>query len=225
MPQPADTARFVVAGLDLSGPSNPEDTALAWFALLPDGPAYRGHRTGVTDRELLETLGGFYAGHEVILGIDAPLSYRDGGGRRDCDADLGAALGDADRSFVGVMAPTYSKMGWLTLRGVGLTRTIELMPQAHRIRIVEVHPGAAMALRGAPAAALQNYKAGNSGHLRELADWLGRAGLGGIPAELRRSSHGIDACAAALAAWKWHDGRPAWLAEAAPPARPYDFAC
>ena len=224
MPETLHKAAFIYMGLDLSGPSNPEETALSWFEIEGDGLSCLGHRSNASDDSILELLRDLYDRHEVLLGIDAPLSYQDGGGRRDCDVALSAALKERDLGFIGVMAPTYSKMGWLTLRGMGLARNIELAPEGHRVRIVEVHPGATMGLHGAPREALQTYKRGDAGAVKELAFWLGSQGLGALP-EFEARSHGLDSCAAALAAWKWHRGDSAWLAEAKLPERPYDFAC
>ena len=220
----AKNSRLVFMGLDLSGPSNPDDTALAWFGGEGDRLSRMGHVEGAGDDYILELLTDLYDRHEVLLGIDAPLSYHDGGGRRDCDTELSSALKKRGLSFIGVMAPTYSKMGWLTLRGMGLARRIELTPQAHRVRIVEVHPGAAMGLHGAPPDALRRYKRGDAGAVQHLADWLTDEGLDTLP-DLGKSSHLLDSCAAALAAWRWHTGGSAWIAQAKLPQRPYDFAC
>ncbi len=211
-------------GLDLSGPSNPGDTALSWFAPEEAALSFAGQLTDTGDSGILDLLRDLYDRYEVLFGVDAPLSYQDGGGRRDCDTDLSSRLTDEGLDFIGVMAPTYSKMGWLTLRGIGLARSIELMPEAHRVRIVEVHPGATMGLHGAPKKALRRYKRGDMQAIHALQSWFAEEGMGGLP-EFDSSSHVVDSCAAALAAWRWHTGDSAWLAEARPPERPYDFAC
>jgi len=91
-------------------------------------------------------------------------------------------------------------------------------------RIVEVHPGAAMALRGAPIDDVRTYKT-DSGAQQQLLGWLFSQGM--ICKQLHQNpeDHAVAACAAALAAWKWDRGETRWVEPAAPPHHPYDFAC
>ena len=220
-----DKAHVIYAGLDLGGPAHPEATVLAWFRAGEGVLAYEGHVWPASDGTILSRLRALTVTDEVILGVDAPLSYRDGGGMRDCDRALLDELRRKGLGFVGVMSPTFRGMAWRTLRGIGLARSIELLPEAHRIRIVEVHPGAALGLRGAPAAALKRLKEGAHGARAELRQWLARGDFRRLPDGFPGTGHEMDSAACALAAWKWHEGKPAWLAPAQPPQRPYDFAC
>jgi len=223
---PTDERRIVFLGLDLSGPAKPENTVLTWLRRDAEGLRYIGHLCAASDGDIVGELAALTVEDEVILGIDAPLSYKDGGGFRQCDKDLQAALRQKELvHFVHVMSPVFGGMAWLTLRGIVLSRTVELLPEAHRIRIVEVHPGAVLGLRGAPVEALQRYKKGDRGALQQLKRWLNERGLRGFPESFGRTSHEVDSAAGALAAWQWFAGGPAWLAEAQPPERPYPFAC
>ena len=114
-----------------------------------------------------------------------------------------------------------SRMAYLTLRGIAVARAIEM--SSPEIRIVEVHPGAAMALRGASVDDVRTFKTDPSSRGR-LASWLSTQGVTGLPGE-PATDHELAACACALAAWQWSLGSPAWLAEAHGPLSPYDFAC
>ena len=47
---------------------------------------------------------------------------------------------------------------------------------------------------------------------KAIFDWFKSIGLMGIPSEVVQTSHAIDSCAAALAAWHWGDEtkQPTW---------------
>lgn len=113
-------------------------------------------------------------------------------------------------------------MVYLTLRGVSLTRMLE--KERPGCRIVEVHPTASLALRGAPIDAARTFKVSREARLL-LLEWLESAGLLGVGDRADDSDHAVAACSAALAAWKWHEQQAVWLHEAEPPVHPYDFAC
>jgi hypothetical protein len=81
-----------------------------------------------------------------------------------------------------------------------------------------------MTLRGAPVAAVRSLKAKRLSRT-QLLRWLDDQGLRGVAELSDVNDHVVAACAAALAAWHWSLGRPAWRCEAAPPMHPYDFAC
>ena len=220
-----DEAHVIYAGLDLAGPAHPEATVLGWFRPLGDALAYEGHICPASDGAILSQLKALTVQDEVILGVDAPLSYHDGGGMRPCDKLLERELRRSGLEFIGVMSPTFRGMAWLTLRGMGLARSIELLPEAHRIRIVEVHPGAALGLRGAPVQVLKRFKKDDGEAMAELRQWLAQGDFRRLPDGFPETDHEVDSAACALAAWEWHEGKSAWLAAAQPPQRPYDFAC
>jgi predicted nuclease with RNAse H fold len=222
---PQAEPRVWICGLDLSGPSRTTDTALAWFAMEADGLRYASHQSDLSDAAVCIRLSDLCAAGQVAVAIDAPLSYEDGGGYRPCDGSLKSAVTAAGRGFVGVMAPTMTRMAYLTLRGIGLARRLEGLGHGNRLRIVEVHPGAVMALRGAPPRWMRSYKKGARTAPGKLVDWLGKQGLYGLPGDFGSTSHEVDAAAAALGAWHWHTARSAWLWPAEGPHMPYDFAC
>ena len=121
-----------------------------------------------------------------------------------------------------VMPPTLTKMAYLTLRGMAVSRFLESHP--YKISIVEVHPTGSMALRGAPVDSIKEMKR-SSGAKLTLLQWLENEGLNGIDLSGSRSDHYLAACAAALAAWKWHLGESVWIYKAEMPFHPYDFVC
>ncbi len=211
-----------IVGIDLSGPRNIADTCVAVFTPL-DSELRFGHSLERADDRaiygLIDALGKL---DDVVVGIDAPLSYNPGGGDRPSDREL--RLQVQRRGRVGVMPPTLIRMVYLTLRGIALTRMLESLRPQLAVRIVEVHPGAAMLLRGAPPLDVAAFKKSEAARLR-LVDWLRTAALTGLPRMQPLSDHFVAACAASLAAWQWAMGRPVWCAEAQPPEHPYDFAC
>lgn len=112
-------------------------------------------------------------------------------------------------------------MVYLTLRGMTTARTAKLA--APEVQIAEVHPGGAIALRGAPTDAVRTFKQ-RGASLRLLVKWLSTQGLEGLPGR-DVSDHEIAAYGCALAAWQWHRGTPAWMMPAEPPFHPFDFVC
>lgn len=212
-----------VLGIDLAGPANPRDTCAAVFR--EAGCVLRFHSllSDATDTGLLQLSLGLARHAELVVGIDAPLSYNPGGGDRPADRELRERVVQAGLAPGSVMAPTMTRMAFLTLRGIALARALQLLPG--RIAVVEVHPWAALALRAAPAKLLRELRRTPAARQRALK-WLGRRGLRGAPPSLViRSPHALAACAAAWAAWKWSRKEAAWLAPACPPWHPFDFAC
>lgn len=210
-------------GADLSGPSNPRETAVAWFREADTRLAYEGSAVGADDRGLHDWIASLCARSEVVVGLDAPLSYSLQGGDRERDRELRARAVSAGLAAGSVMAPTLTKMAYLTLRGIGVARCLDSV-KPRPPRIVEVHPTAALALRGADIRSVRILKKDALARLRIL-EFLEEQGLEGACAVGRTSHHLIAACAAAFAAWRWSSGDSVWIAKAEPPFHPYDFAC
>ena len=211
-----------VIGIDLSGPTNVRGTAVACFLCLPDHLEHIATIQGADDALILESVDSVVAGGDLVVGIDAPLSYNPGGGDRAADAELRRLLSAAGLPPGTVLVPTMTRMAYLTLRGVVVARLLQYS-QA-RARLVEVHPGGCLVLRGAPPGDVVALKRDPAARVR-LAGWLGEHGLGSLPAAAAFNDHGIAAYAAALAAWQWSLGRSAWCRPASPPLHPFDFAC
>lgn len=213
-----------IIGLDLSGPTNTNDTVLVVFrAVSGNTPEHIRTITGAGDLDIMDTITGLPTDDTVIAGLDAPLSYNPGGGDRPADAVLRNKAKSAGLHPGTVMAPTMTRMAYLTLRGVALTRLLLNIP-GKSCDIVEVHPGAAMALHGAPVQSVIDLKKEREARINLLA-WLEARGLKGIITPDDPGDHYVAACACAFAAWKWHLGRSEWLYPASPPFHPFDVAC
>ncbi|MBM7094387.1 DUF429 domain-containing protein [Bacillus sp. H-16] len=217
-----------VVGVDLAGPSNHRDTVMAVFQHTGGKLELRNLESGVSDLSFLNAVEELSESDHVVIGIDAPLSYADGGGDRAGDKELRKYIVSLGMRSGSIMSPTYSRMAYLTLRGIRLTRELERLPHADRISIVEVHPGAAISSRidAGKFFHVLEYKKGRSS--REfMLGWFKEQQLKGIPEGCKEESHLIDACAAALSAWHWADPelKSRWLYPADPPLNPYDYCC
>ncbi|MCG8614845.1 MAG: DUF429 domain-containing protein [Desulfobacterales bacterium] len=213
---------MIIMGMDLSGPSNTEDTAVVVFGSSKKGLERETVLNSATDQDIVTLLNAYHDHPSVVAGIDAPLSYNPGGGDRPGDAGLRKTLTAAGMLPGSVMTPTMTRMVYLTLRGMGVARLIQqCCPDA---ALAEVHPGGAMALRGASVADVRSFKKSPGARTRLLA-WMEAQGIGGAASEENPSDHYVAACAAALGAWGWHRGNPAWQLRAKPPIHPFDYVC
>jgi predicted nuclease with RNAse H fold len=208
-----------IIGLDLSGPSNTRDTACTVFKKTADRLIYHQSHIGMTDPDIFQLVYKLASKSAVAIGIDAPLSYNPGGGDRPGDRLLRKLLVTKGAHSGSVMTPTMTRMAYLTLRGVSLTRMLDGMAQ-----VVEVHPGATMILRDAPIEAVRTFKSDMVARLT-LLGWLEDQGLHGLQPAKDPTDHYIAASAAALATWDWSKNESTWLHLAEPPYHPYDFAC
>jgi predicted nuclease with RNAse H fold len=219
-----------VMGIDAAGPANLRDTSAVVLEVLGSSRVVRVI-AGASDADLVAEVASRLARGPVVVGIDAPLSYCPGGGDRPSDAALRAVLRQAGLASGTVMAPTMTRMAYLTLRGVVLARALELVAREAAgaggqpmLRIVEVHPGGTLVLGGAAPADVRALKREPAARQRLLAHLEAR-GLRQIPSLLAEEDHHLCAAAAALAARDWAQGRAGWQWPADPPHHPYDFAC
>jgi uncharacterized protein len=213
-------AERVIVGIDLSGPANAADTAVVWFFENKGTLEFAGDVSGASDADIVSAVTRL---RTPVVGLDAPLSYNPGGGFRPSDTALQKETIRAGMRPGSVMAPTFNRMAYLTLRGIVVARTLEATGLP-RQSIVEVHPGAAFALHGAPIEDVLGYGKVQASRVA-LLNWLRTAGLQGVPDRMSDTSHCTAACGAALAAWKWTSGLQKWCRSAIPPHHPYDFAC
>jgi uncharacterized protein len=219
---------MIVIGIDLSGPSNPQNTAVSIFEKINGTLKFRQLIKGATDEVILCRIRKEAENHSVFIGIDSPLSYQDGGGDRPADKSVRSYITKLGMKPSSIMSPIMNRMAYLTLRGISLTRAIETIETKKPVKIVEVHPGAVMGSR-IPAHLLPHllhYKR-NQDSLTEIYHFLQSTDLNALPDEVKETTHAIDACAAALGAWNWGDPYldPNWHWKAEPPFHPYDFCC
>ena len=212
-----------VVGIDLSGPRNFADTGLVSFEERDEEIHLIDVCEGADDDQILQAIMRLDPAEQIVIGIDAPLSYNSNGGDRPSDRELRGFVRDHG-ARVGIMPPTMIRMVYLTLRGVYLTRLLEALKPQYNLNIMEVHPGACMVLRGADAEYVRKFKSEPSVR-GNLLNWLNTKGLQGISRESLVSDHYVAACAAALGAWQWVMGKWVWRSANMPPHHPYDFAC
>jgi uncharacterized protein len=215
-----------VIGIDLSGPSNQKDTVLTVFEKQLDGLKFIELLRKIGDRDILDVISRYSQFDEIVIGIDAPLSYQDGGGDRPGDKALRRFIVSLGMKSGSIMTPTMTKMVYLTLRGIRLTREIGHLTTANPVSIVEVHPGAVIGSRLSRDEFIHvlSYKQ-NGADRAFLKNWLAGQGLSQLPDTIDEESHYIDACAAALGAWHWNELKANWLFPANPPLHPYDYCC
>ncbi|WP_237662557.1 DUF429 domain-containing protein [Sutcliffiella horikoshii] len=215
-------------GLDLAGPSNHKDTVLTVFQKSKNHLTFQKMISNISDEKIMNEVIELSRIDEVVIGIDAPLSYEDGGGDRTSDKELRKFILSLGMKPGSIMPPTFTRMVYLTLRGIKLTREIEKLQTTFPINIVEVHPGAAMGARASEKEMeyVLTYKQILSSR-EYLKNWFNHQNVIGLPTGVEKESHSIDSCAAALAAWHWADKslKPKWFFTAIHPLHPYDYCC
>jgi predicted nuclease with RNAse H fold len=218
------TQSWTIAGLDLSGPSSPERTAAVLFEGDKKSLNLTAFRSSAGDEQILEIFLSRGLNSLLFIGIDAPLSYQPGGGDRAGDRQLRKILTERGLPSGTVMTPTMTRMAYLTLRGISVVRLLEKTIRTDSLAISEAHPGGALLLHGASLDLVLNLKHSLSIRTR-LLTWLEEQGLYGARTLPADSDHLVAACGAALAAWKWAAGKPAWIYPADPPFHPYPIIC
>ena len=217
-----------IIGIDLSGPSNHKDTVLTVFERQENRLKFVRWKNNISDLEILNEITEQCQLGEVVVGMDAPLSYEDGGGDRQGDRELRKFIVGLGMKPGSIMPPTLNRMVYLTLRGIRLSREIEALYVPNPVSIVEVHPGAVIGSRLSKNdfANVLTYKQDLSVR-RFIWNWFGQQNVIELPVLCEEPSHWIDACAAALGAWHWKDPlfKPSWLYPANPPLHPYDYCC
>ena len=211
-----------IVGIDLSGPSNLEASAAVVLEVGRNGVSLVGEPTKASDDAILELVADQAARGTVVVGVDAPLSYQPGGGMRARDRELQGLVTARGMRAGSIMAPTCNRMAYLTLRGLAVARLLT-SPVWPRVELVEVHPGAAFCLHGAPVDSVVGFKK-RAGDRQELVRWLTAQGWRDLP-PLEPTDHVVAAYGAALAALMWSQRRQAWSALPEPPHHPFVFTC
>lgn len=212
------------AGIDLSGPSSPRKTCVVVLRCRKDTADFVQSLPAAGDSEIYALIEELSRRSPLVVGLDAPLSYQPGGGLRARDRSLRERVVAGGMRHGSVMPPTFNRMAYLTLRGLGVARLASTFDAA-RVRTIEVHPGATFCLRGAPLASVLAFKKKKLPEHRDvLLKWLSTQGIRALP-DSEQSSHFVAASGAALAAWAWSRRQSVWLAAPEPPFHPYPFAC
>ncbi|WP_454190305.1 DUF429 domain-containing protein [Paenibacillus sp. Marseille-Q7038] len=191
-----------IIGLDLAGTTNSSDTAVAIFEYNVNSLTCIEIISDLTDSDIYDLVKQYANEDQVIIGIDAPLSYQFGGGDRLSDKSLRKLITEIGMRPGSIMAPTSPKMSYLTLRGINVSRGLYNIPNVNKIQIVEVHPGATIGLHyGQPIVPQEvlDYKDHNNILSRNviLAWLMSNMFLNGINNKINTdviSSHEVDAC-------------------------------
>lgn len=130
----------MIAGIDLAGPKNHKDTAMT----IIDNKTIT-IKSNLSDLDIYDLI---IKCKISYLGIDAPLSYSETAGYRKSDSELRSFLNAKGFKKIGVMAPTFSRMIYLTSRGIRLTRLLLHLDNTPCIN--ETHPGAFFVLDNYP---------------------------------------------------------------------------
>ncbi len=186
-----------IIGIDLAGPGRPEETALA---LLTEGKVTV--ESGLADRAIVNTV---QATGRTQVYIDAPLGYAERGGYRASDSALRKHLNDKGFMRIGIMAPTMSRMIYLTARGIRLSRWLASLPG---VAVFETHPGAFLALDGYNYETVLAVKKDASARASILEEMRKRSGLA-MPDKVA-SDHELMALACALCGEKHHLDAAHW---------------
>jgi predicted nuclease with RNAse H fold len=210
---------MIVLGIDLGGPANIANTALVRLVVDDWGkPRFDGATLGVSDGDIFARARAD-SGDALVVGLDGPLSYQPGGGDRPRDVSLRSALGPSKMKS-SVMAPTITRMAYLTLRAVSVARVISFATP--RARVCEVHPGGAYVLRGADVADVKAWKKSRAARVRSLA-WAAEI-IQNLPVDtLAHSDHLVAATGAALGALGWAMGETRFHVNAELPLHPFDL--
>ena len=208
---------------DLCGPAGTQNTGVAVFAATDKCLDFVDRESDGSDDTLLDMINLLANEAPVTVGLDAPLSYEPGGGDRGRDAELRRVIVAKGMRPGSVMAPLASRMVYVTLRGVVLSRALSFLNTENSVSIVEVHPGAALCLRDAPIEAILAF-AKDPISRADLVDWMAKRGVRGLRVPSPCPSHFVAACAGGIAAWDWYRGRSPWVARAELPWHPFDFA-
>lgn len=176
----------MIAGIDLAGPANHKDTSIAVIDNF-----HISVESGLSDTDIYNMVISKGLRH---IGFDAPLSYSETGGFRESDRELRKLLNSHGYTQIGIMAPTYSRMIYLTGRGIRLSRLLSCLEK--KPCLYEVHPGAYLVLENFPYELVKNIKQSHS-DVAELVNRIESRGY--VFNNFPKSDHELMAVAAALA--------------------------
>jgi len=101
-------AAMDVIGIDLSGPCNAADTAVAAFRANGRRLVLQERLVGADDAAIAALIARARPDADLVVGLDAPLSYNDGGGDRPADRLLRARAVAAGLLPGSIMPPTLT---------------------------------------------------------------------------------------------------------------------
>lgn len=194
-------SRPICLGIDLSGPSNAQYTSLCLFS-----DSTITLYNNCNDQKITEILQQLPSDQAVFIAVDAPLSYQDGGGFRDIDRALRQHLNQQGFKKIGVMAPTMTRMAYLTLRGLRLK---EVCREFVQVQLFETHPGAALVCSGINYELVQKIK-NEPQAIQRITKQLAARLPKNITLPKMASDHDLMALSAMLSAYNLSRNLPNW---------------
>ena len=211
-------------GIDLSGPVNIIDTAISWFKYdyLKQKLVLINYKIGADDNFIFNIVKDLSKNNNLFIAIDAPLSYNMKGGDRESDKSLRKFLKERNIKTSSVMTPTMTRMSYLTLRGISITRILETL--INKPKIIEVHPFVSLLINGANKHDIDNVKK-NIKAKQNILNFLKKKQMGELPIITSKNDHLLSSIIAANIVFLWSNNKYQWISKRKFPFHPYDFVC
>ena len=214
----------IFLGIDLSGPVNIIDTAISWFKYdyLNEQLVLINYKIGADDNFIFNIVKDLSRNNNLLIAIDAPLSYNIKGGDRKSDQSLRKFLKERDFKTSSVMTPTMTRMSYLTLRGISITRILETLN--NKPKIIEVHPFISLLINGANKVDIDNVKK-NTKAKKNILTFLKKRQISDLPTIASKNDHFLSSIIAARIVYLYSKNQYQWISKRKFPFHPYDFVC
>ena len=211
-------------GIDLSGPVNIIDTVISWFKYDRSKEKLNliDYKIGADDYFIFNIIKDLSINNDLFLAIDAPLSYNMNGGDRESDKSLREFLKKKNIKTSSVMTPTMTRMSYLTLRGISITRILETLKK--KPKVIEVHPFVSLLINGANKEDIKNVKK-NEKAKQNIFNFLKKRQISNLPVIVSKNDHFISSVIAAQIAYFYSKNQYQWRSKRKFPFHPYDFVC
>ena len=211
-------------GIDLSGPVNIIDTVISWFKYDRSKEKLNliDYKIGADDYFIFNIIKDLSINNDLFLAIDAPLSYNMNGGDRESDKSLREFLKKKNIKTSSVMTPTMTRMSYLTLRGISITRILETLKK--KPKVIEVHPFVSLLINGANKEDIKNVKK-NEKAKQNILNFLKKRKISKLPVIVSKNDHFISSVIAAQIAFFYSRNQYQWRTKRKFPFHPYDFVC
>jgi len=211
-------------GIDLSGPVNIIDTVISWFKYDHSKEKLNliDYKIGADDNFIFNIVKDLSINNDLFLAIDAPLSYNMNGGDRESDKSLREFLKKKKLKTSSVMTPTMTRMSYLTLRGISITRILETLKK--KPNVIEVHPFVSLLINGANKEDIKNVKK-NEKAKQNILNFLKKRQISKLPVIVSKNDHFISSVIAAQIAFFYSRNQYQWRSKRKFPFHPYDFVC
>ncbi len=214
----------IFCGIDLSGPVNVIDTVISWFNFdySKKKLVLINYKIGADDNFIFNTVKDLSKNNHLFIAMDSPLSYNMNGGDREGDKSLREFLKEKNIKTSSVMTPTMTRMSYLTLRGISITRILETLN--NKPKIIEVHPFISLLINGANKVDIDNVKK-NAKAKKNILSFLKKRQISDLPIIASKNDHFLSSIIAARIAYLYSKNQYQWISKRKFPFHPYDFVC